>query len=104
MRRHFQLCVCVCVCAVSLLTLGNLSGQRGGDGDEVQVFAAVMDGHLPALAEVVGVGVALSHEQIQRKTPVHQHSCQATEELLQHYSQDKNIWGSTELFNRKRLK
>lgn len=72
------------MCAVFLLTLGNLSGQRGGDGDEVQVFAAIMDRHLSALTEVIGVGIALSHEQIQRKTPVHQHSCQATEELLQH--------------------
>lgn len=72
------------MCAVFLLTLGNLSGQRGGDGDEVQVFAAIMDRHLSALTEVIGVGIALSHEQIQRKTPVHQHACQATEELLQH--------------------
>lgn len=60
------------------LTLGNLSGQRGGDGDKVQVFAAIVDWHLSALAKVIGVGIALSHEQIQRKTPVHQHSCRAT--------------------------
>lgn len=57
------------------LTLRNLSGQRGGDGDKVQVPAAIVDGHLSALAEVVGVGVALSHEQIQRKSSVHQDSC-----------------------------
>lgn len=63
------------------LTLRNLSGQRRGDGDKVQIFAAVVDGHLPALAEVIGVGVTLSHEQFQRKTAVHQHSCRAAQEL-----------------------
>lgn len=59
------------------LTLRNLSGQRGGNGDKVQVFATIVDGHLPALPKVIGVGIALSHEQIQRKAPVHQHPCKA---------------------------
>lgn len=59
------------------LTLRNLSGQRGGNGDEVQVSASIVDGHLPALPKVVGVGVALRHEQIQRKAPVHQNACRA---------------------------
>ena len=57
------------------LTLRNLSGQRGGNGNKVQVSASVVDGHLPALSKVVGVGVALRHEQIQRKPPVHQNPC-----------------------------
>lgn len=57
------------------LTLRNLSGQRGGNGDKVQVSAPIVDGHLPALPKVVGVGVALRHEQIQRKAPVHQNPC-----------------------------
>lgn len=57
------------------LTLRYLRGQRGGDGDKVQVLAAIVDRHLSALAEVVGVGVALSHEQIERKSSVHQDSC-----------------------------
>lgn len=59
------------------LTLRNLSGQRGGNGDKVQVFATVVDGHLPALPKVIGVSIALSHEHIQRKAPVHQHPCRA---------------------------
>lgn len=57
------------------LTLRNLSGQRGGNGDKVQIFASIVDGHLPALPEVIGVGVALRHKQIQRKAPVHQNPC-----------------------------
>lgn len=75
------------------LTLRNLCGQRRRDGDKVQVFGAVVDGHLPALAEVVGVGVTLSHEQIQRKTTIHQHSCRAAQELQHYYSQDKKTQG-----------
>lgn len=63
------------------LTLRNLSGQRRGDGDKVQVFGAIVDGHLPALAEVIYVSVALSHEQIQRKPTIHQHSCRTAQEL-----------------------
>lgn len=61
--------------ACAQLTLRYLSGQRGGDGDKVQVPAAIVDGHLSALPEVVGVGVALGHEQIQGKSSVHQDSC-----------------------------
>lgn len=61
-------------------TLRYLSSQRGGDSNKVQVSAAVVDRHLSALAEVIGVGVALSHEQIERKASVHQYSCSRTRE------------------------
>lgn len=59
----------------SELTLGNLSSQRRRNGDKVQVSGAIVDRHLSALAKVISIGIALSHEQIQRKIPVHQHSC-----------------------------
>lgn len=34
-----------------------------------------MHRHLPALAEVISVSIALSHEHIQRKTTIHQDTC-----------------------------
>lgn len=73
-------CVTVNYCQANFelqLTLRNLSGQRGGNGDKVQVFGTIVDGHLPALPKVIGVSIALSHEQIQRKAPVQQHPCRA---------------------------
>lgn len=48
-----------------------------------------MDRHLTTLAEVIGVGVTLSHEQIQGETTVHQHSCRAAQESLQCYSKGR---------------
>lgn len=53
----------------------DLRGQRGRDGDEVALAAAVVHGHLPAAAGVAGIAVALSHEEVQGVPPVHQHPC-----------------------------
>lgn len=57
------------------VTLWDLRGQRGRDGDEVALAAAVVHGHLPAAAGVAGIAVALSHEEVQGVPPVHQHPC-----------------------------
>lgn len=86
------------------LTLRDLSGQRGGNGDKVQVFAAIVDGHLPALPKVIGVSVALSHEQIQRKAPVHEHPCRAraritTLVLVGQENKDKGLKTSRKKFS-----
>src|SRR6202030_2189233 len=42
--------------------LGKLRGQVAGDGEDVAAAPVVHDGHLPALAHVVGVRQALTHE------------------------------------------
>lgn len=52
----------------------DLGGQRGRDGDEMAVAAAVMDWHLPAFARVAGVAITLRHEEVQGVAPVHQHT------------------------------
>ena len=39
--------------------MGQLGGQRGGDGVEVEVLAAIVDGHLPPLAVPKPVPIAL---------------------------------------------
>lgn len=56
------------------LTLRDLCGQRGGDGDEVALLAAIVNGHLAPLARVIHVAVALGHEQFQRVVAVHEHT------------------------------
>lgn len=56
------------------VTLWNLGGQGGGDGDEVALAAAVVHGHLAALPGVAAVAVALRHEEVQGVAPVHQHA------------------------------
>lgn len=57
-----------------VLTLRDLRGQRRGDGDKVALPAAVVHGHLAALAQVTDVAVALGHEQLQGVVPVHEHT------------------------------
>ena len=61
------------------LTLGYLGGERGGDGDEVEVLAAVVDRHLAPLPQVICVGVALGHEGVQGEATVHQHAYRTTD-------------------------
>ena len=51
-----------------------LSGEGGGDGHEAAASAAVVDGHLLALAEVTGVTVALVAELVEGEAAVHEHS------------------------------
>ena len=64
----------VCRAWAHVLTLGDLCGQWRGDGDEVALPAAVVDGHLAPLAQVAHVAVALGHEQLQGVVPVHEHT------------------------------
>lgn len=61
---------------VHVLTLRDLCGQWRGNGDEVALLAAVVNGHLSSLAWVIHVAVALGHEQLQRVVPVHEHAWQ----------------------------
>lgn len=59
---------------VHVLTLRNLRGQWGGNGDKVALLAAIVNGHLASLAWVIHIAVALGHEQLQRVVPVHEHT------------------------------
>lgn len=61
---------------VHVLTLRDLRSQWRGNGDEVTLLAAVVNGHLASLAWVTHVAVALGHEQLQRVVPVHEHTWQ----------------------------
>ena len=45
----------MCRAWARVLTLGDLCGQWRGDGDEVALPAAVVDGHLAPLAQVAHV-------------------------------------------------
>lgn len=40
-------------------SMGQLCGQRGGDGMEVELFAAIVDWHLPPLAVTKPIPIAL---------------------------------------------
>ena len=57
------------------LTLRHLSTKGAGDGHEVVLHRAVVHGHLPSLALVIHVAVALVHELLDGVAAVHQHSC-----------------------------
>lgn len=64
----------VCGPGACILTLRDLRGQWRGDGDEMALPAAIVDGHLAPLAQVAHVAVALGHEQFQGVVPVHEHA------------------------------
>lgn len=65
-----------------ILTLRNLCGQWRGDGDEVTLLAAIVDGHLAPLTQIVHVAVALVHELFQGEVPIHQHTCMGRRQQL----------------------
>ena len=52
----------------------HLGGQGRRDGDETEVCATVVDGHLLALARVGGVAKALVAKLLEGVAAVHQHS------------------------------
>ena len=53
-------------------TLRHLSCERAGDGDEGVLRAAVVYGHLLALARVLGVAITLVTELVQAVASVHE--------------------------------
>ena len=60
-------------------TLRHLSCQRGRDGDEAEVPAAVVDRHLATPAEILNVGVALVAKLLQGESAVHQDACERSQ-------------------------
>ena len=82
------------------LTLGYLGGERGGDGDKVEVLAAVVDRHLASLPQVICVGVALGHEGVQGEATVQQHAYRTTEPSTTHHPQYRTVrvyWSSYDI-------
>ena len=60
-------------------TLRHLSCQRGRDGDEAEVPAAVVDRHLATSAEILNVRVALVAKLLQGESAVHQDACERSQ-------------------------
>ena len=55
------------------MTLRYLGGQRGRNGDKIELLRAVMNGHLAAFALILAIGITLIAEFVQGESAVHQH-------------------------------